>query len=114
MQVVLELMFDANSFMMASVTIPFIAGVWWKKANRTGALAAMAVGFGVWIFVEWFYPSLAGDVLGLLSAAVTIIVVTLLSQSVDPPKPLIDEYGEPIDLKDRLGILPLFGKPKAG
>lgn len=113
-QVVLELMFDANSFMMASVTIPFIAGVWWKKANRTGALAAMAVGFITWISIEWLYPNLAGDVLGLLCAAVAIIVVTLLSQSYDPPKPLIDEYGESIDLKDRLGILPLFGKPKAG
>lgn len=113
-QVVLQLMFDANSFMMAAVTVPFVAGVWWKKANRTGALAAMAVGFMVWVLIEWLSPNLAGDVLGLLFAAVTMLIVTQLSQTFDPPKLLIDEDGKPIDLKGRLGILPLFGKPKTG
>lgn len=113
-QVVLELMFDANSFMMASVTIPFIAGVWWKKANRTGALTAMAVGFIAWVLIEWIYPNLAGDVLGLLFAAAAIAIVTPLTQSFDPPRPLIDGDGKPIDLRDRLGILPLFSRAKPG
>lgn len=111
-QVVLQLMFDANSFMMAAVTVPFVAGVWWKKSNRTGALTAMGTGFMAWILIEWFYPNLAGDVLGLIIAAAAIMIVTPLSQSFDPPKPLVDGRGEPIDLKDRLGILPLFGKSK--
>lgn len=113
-QVVLELMFDANSFMLVSVAVPFIAGVWWKKANRTGALAAMAVGFLVWVLSEWLYPNLAGDVLGLIFALLAIIIVTPLSQAYDPPKPLIDADGKPIDLKGRLGILPLFSRSGPG
>jgi SSS family transporter len=111
-QVVLQLMFDANSLMLVSVAVPFIAGVWWKKANRTGALAAMAVGFLVWVLSEWLYPELAGDVLGLLFAFLTIIIITPLSQTFDPPKPLIDADGKPIDLKGRLGILPLFSRSR--
>ena len=111
-QAVLQLMFDANSFMLVSVVVPFIAGVWWKKANRTGALAAMAVGFLAWVLSEWLYPDLAGDVLGLGFALLAIVIVTPLSQAIDPPKPLIDADGRPIDLKGRLGILPLFSLPK--
>ena len=113
-QVVLELMFDANSFMLVSVAVPFVAGVWWKKANRTGALAAMAVGFLAWVLSEWLYPDLAGDVLGLLFAFLAILIVTPLSQTFDPPKPLIDADGKPIDLKGRLGILPLFSRSRPG
>jgi len=113
-QVVLELMFDANSFMLVAVTIPFVAGVWWKKANRTGALSAMAAGSLAWGLSEWLYPDFAGDVIGFGVALLTIVVASLMTQAVDPPKALIDEYGKPIDLKNRLGLLPLFGKPKAG
>ncbi len=111
-QEVLELMFDANSFMLVSVIIPFIAGVWWKKANKTGALAAMAVGALAWGVSEWLYPDFAGDVIGLLFSLLAIIIVTPLSQKFDPPKPLIDKDGKPLDLKERLGILPLFSKVK--
>jgi Na+/proline symporter len=112
-QVVLELMFDANSFIMVSVVVPFIAGIWWKKANRTGTLSAMAAGLLAWGLSEWFYPDLAGDVIGLIFAFVTIIVVTLFSQTFDPPKPLVDRDGKQIDLKGRFGILPLFSRKKA-
>ena len=111
-QVILELMLDANSFLLVGVVGPYIAGVWWKKANRTGALSAMAAGFLVWFLSAWFYPELAGDVIGFGFSLLTIVIVTLLTQGIDPPKPLVDEYGEPINLKGRLGILPLVGPPK--
>ena len=106
-QVILELMLDANSFLLVGVVGPYIAGVWWKKANRTGALSAMAAGFLAWFLSAWFYPELAGDVIGFGFSLLTIVIVTLLTQGIDPPKPLVDEYGEPINLKGRLGILPL-------
>ena len=44
-QVVYDLILDANSVILVSVTIPFIAAVWWRKANRSGALASMVTGF---------------------------------------------------------------------
>lgn len=107
-QLILDLMFDANSLMLAGVIVPFIAGVWWKKANRFGALSAMAMGMFVWLYAGQLYPDLPGDVLGFFCALLTIIVVTPLTQKIDPPKQLLDEDGEPIDLNDRLGTLPLF------
>jgi len=111
-QVVLELMFDANSFLLVSVVVPFIAGIWWKKANRTGTLSAMVAGLAAWAIAEWLYPELAGDVIALGFALLTLVVVTNLTQKSDPPKPLIDSQGKPISLKDRLGILPLFSRSK--
>jgi Na+/proline symporter len=45
-QVVFDLMLDANILGLAAIIVPFILGVWWKKANRTGALSAMAIGNG--------------------------------------------------------------------
>jgi len=105
-QVILELMLDANSFLLVGVVGPYIAGVWWKKANRTGALSAMAAGFSAWILSEWFYPELAGDVIGFGSSLATIVIVTLLTQRIDPPVPLTDADGTAIDLKGRFGRLP--------
>ena len=112
-QAVLEIILNANSFLLVGAVCPFIAGIWWKKANRTGALSAMAAGFSAWFLSTWFYPALAGDVIGFGVSMMTIVIVTLLTQRTDPPRPLIDENGEPIDLKGRLGILPLFGSSKA-
>jgi SSS family transporter len=111
-QVILELMLDANSFLLVGVVGPYIAGVWWKKANRTGALSAMAAGFSAWILSEWFYPELAGDVIGFGFSLATIVIVTLLTQGIDPPMPLTDEDGKAIGLKGRFGILPLGGSAK--
>jgi len=108
-QLILELMLDANSFLLAGVVGPYIAGVWWAKANRTGALSAMAAGFSVWILSEWINPELAGDVIGFGVSLATIFILTLLTHRADPPMPLVDEYGEPINLKGRLGILPFAG-----
>ena len=103
-QLILELMLDANSFLLAGVVGPYIAGVWWAKANRTGTLSAMAAGFSAWILSEWIYPELAGDVIGFGVSLLVIVIVTPLTQGIDPPTPLSDENGEAIDLKGRLGI----------
>ena len=111
-QVILELMLDANSFLLVGVVGPYIAGVCWKKANRTGALSAMGAGFSAWILAEWFYPELAGDVIGFGFSLATIVIVTLLTQGIDPPESLTDEDGKAIDLEGRFGILPLGGLAK--
>jgi SSS family solute:Na+ symporter len=107
-QVIFNLILDANSVILVSVVIPFIAGVYWKKSNRTGTLAAMAVGFLVWLLAVMFMPTLAGDMLGLIACVATILVVTPLTQRFDPPRPLLGSDGEEVEMKDRLGTLPLF------
>lgn len=107
-QVVYDLIQDANSALLVSVVIPFVSGIWWKKANRTGALSSMAVGFLTWFLAIVFVPELPGDMLGLITCLVTMLSVTALTQKFDPPVPLRNADGEEEPMKDRLGILPLF------
>ncbi len=109
-QVVYNLIMDANSVSLVCVVVPFIVGVWWTRANRTGALASMAMGFLTWMLAILYAPNLAGDMLGLLVGLVTILVVVPLTQKKDPPRPLLNSDGEEVELKDRLGTLPLFSR----
>jgi SSS family transporter len=111
-QVVFDLIQDANAIMLAVITIPFIAGVWWKKANKTGALAGMAVGFVTWISTALLAPNLPGDLIGMVACLVTLVVVTLLTQKSDPPVLPHNQQGEIVELKDRLGTLPLFRRAR--
>jgi len=107
-QVVYDLIQDSNSVILVCVTIPFIVGVWWRKANRTGALASMAVGFLTWLVAIVVAPGFPGDLLGLLTGLVAMLIVTALTQKSDPPQPLRNSDGEEVEMKDRLGTLPLF------
>jgi len=107
-QVIFNLILDANSVMLVSVVVPFIVGIYWRAANRTGALAAMAMGFLVWLLTTLLMPELASDMLGLVACLVTIVIVTPMTQKYDPPRPLLTADGEELEMKDRLGTLPLF------
>jgi len=104
-QVVFNTMLDANLFMLAAVIVPFILGVWWKKANRAGALSAMSMGIVSWLTTSLLYPELPGDLIGLGVSFVTMIIVTPLTQKIDPPRELVDGDGNPVELTNRLGIL---------
>jgi len=107
-QVVYNLILDANSVILVCVTVPFIVGVWWKQANRTGALASMAMGFLTWFLAIVYAPDFPGDLMGLLVGLITMLIVTRLTQGTDPAKPLLNSDGEEVEFKDRLGTLPLF------
>ena len=111
-QVVYNLILDANSVILVCVVVPFICGIWWKRANRTGALASMAMGFVTWLVAYLFAPEFPGDLLGLLVGLLTILVVTPLTQKSDPPEPLRNGDGEEVEFRDRLGTLPLFSRSR--
>jgi Na+/proline symporter len=104
-QVVFDTLLDGNLLMLAAVIVPFILGVWWQKANRTGALAAMSMGVVSWLTTSLLYPELPGDLIGLGVSFVTMIIVTPLTQTFDPPRALVDIDGNPIELSNRLGTL---------
>jgi hypothetical protein len=53
-------------------------------------------------------PEFPGDLLGLLVGLITMLLVTPLTQKSDPPKQILDGDGNEVELKDRLGTLPLF------
>ena len=109
-KVVYNLILDANSVILVCVTIPFIVGVWWRRANRIGALASMAMGFITWFLAIMLAPDFPGDLLGLLVGLITILIVTPLTQKMDPPRRLLNSDGEEVELKDRLGTLPVFAR----
>ena len=104
-RVVFNTMLDANMLMLAAVIVPFILGVWWKKANRAGALAAMSAGILAWLVTSVSYPHLPGDLIGFAVSLCTMLLVTPLTQTFDPPRPLVDHAGNPVDLSERLGVL---------
>lgn len=107
-KVVYDLVQDANMLILVSVVVPFVCGIWWRKANRTGTLASMAVGFLTLFLAYFFVPGIPGDLLGLVTSLVTMFAVASLTQKFDPPVPLRNSDGEEVAMKDRLGTLPLF------
>ena len=109
-QVVFDLMLDANILGLASIIVPFILGAWWKRANRTGALSAMGAGLSAWLLTLFLAPQLPADFIGLGASLLTMLVVTPLTQTIDPPRMLVDSEGNPVEMTDRLGTLPLFGR----
>lgn len=104
-QVVFNTMLDANLLLLAAIIVPFIAGIWWRKANRTGALAAMGAGMAAWLLTSLFYRELPGDLIGLGASLLTMLVVTPMTQNFDPPRNLLDSDGNAVELRDRLGVL---------
>jgi len=107
-QVVFDLMLDANILGLAAIIVPFILGVWWKKANRAGALSAMVTGLSAWLLTLFFAPGLPADFIGLGVSLLTMLVVTPLTQKIDLPRMLFDSEGRVVEMTDRLGTLPLW------
>ncbi len=108
-QVVFELVVDSNILGLAAIIVPFVMGVWWKKANRTGAISSMCAGLTAWLVTLFVAPELPADFIGLAASFATMVIVTLLTQQLDPPRPLADSEGNEVDAAHRLGVLPLFG-----
>ncbi len=85
---------------LACLFIPLTLGLWWKKANATGALAAMIVGAAYRIIapgiVEGFtfesitYPLTRYyyTVFAPVISLVVMVVVSLATQKKDEPRPL--------------------------
>ncbi|MBT8086664.1 MAG: sodium:solute symporter family protein [Gammaproteobacteria bacterium] len=87
-RLVFDNILDANLLMLAAIIVPFILGAWWQKANRAGALSAMIVGIIAWLATGIYYPQLPGDLIGLAACLTTMLVVTPLTQKMDPPRPV--------------------------
>lgn len=104
-KVIFDTLIAGNMLLLAAVIAPFILGVWWKKANRSGAVAGMGAGIGAWLVTAFAFPALPGDLVGLGVSLVTMIVVTLATQASDPPRKVRDKDGKPVELDDRLGVM---------
>jgi cation/acetate symporter len=84
----------AFDFAMSGLFFPLVLGVWWKRANRPGAIAGMAVGLGVgtWYLymVKWggMTPWIGIDdlrfgIIGAAASVIAMVVVSLMTKAPD-------------------------------
>ena len=86
--------------------IPFIFGIYWKKANRAGAIASVVTNVILWIPLIYYFYQQTEDIwlaiyapgpLVIPIGAIVFVITSLLTQKKDPPKPLLDIDGKPIE-----------------
>ena len=102
----------AFCFAMSGLFVPLVLGVWWKRANRPGALAGMVIGLasGWWYLLAvrnpeawyglakpWFgLDDLRFGIVGTSASAIAMIVVTLLTKEPDAEtQRMVDEVRVP-------------------
>lgn len=84
----------AFDFAASGLFFPLVLGVWWKRANKQGAVAGMALGFlaGTLYLVnikwlggaEWFYiDHLRFAIIGMPVSLVAMVVVSLMTPEPD-------------------------------
>ncbi len=87
--IIVEMVAWAFSLAAASFFPVLVLGIWWKRANRPGAVAGMLVGFGLTLYyligsrffgVSWFGTNtVACGVFGMPAGFLTTIVVSLMT-----------------------------------
>ena len=115
----------AWTVILVGIFSAYALGMYWKKANQAGALAGFIGGWGSWLlFLYLLYPSTLaicegdaecaawdatyiGSVPAFFVSLALVIVVSLLTQKQDAPKPLADVDGKVLPFEKRLGWLPL-------
>ncbi|MBN2578770.1 MAG: sodium:solute symporter family protein [Pirellulales bacterium] len=120
------------AILLVGLFAPFAFGMYWKKANAAGAVAAFLGGFLAWLAGFFYFyhaeTQAANTVEGalnledavwdavyisctpaLLISVALMIAVSLLTQRNHPPLPLTDVDGQPLPLEKRLGCLPPKG-----
>ncbi len=129
-QTIYNLMVVAWTLLLVSLVVPYFGAYFWKKANHLGALAAFFGGFAVWIgayfvhlphtiaantdaapgvegvYFEWaMWDSLyISSVWGFLASILCLVVVSLLTQEINPPRPLKDVDGELLPTTNWMGV----------
>ncbi|MCZ6643966.1 MAG: sodium:solute symporter family protein [Gammaproteobacteria bacterium] len=102
---VVEVLIESAAVLLAAIIVPFILCFWWRKANRLGALAGMLGGLLAWMGASAAGSEFPPDLIGFLVSLVAMGIVVQLTQKIDPPRPLTDIDGDPVDLINRIGTL---------
>ena len=84
----------AFDFAMSGLFFPLVLGIWWKRANRQGAIAGMLLGFlaGSWYLYQVYFNGMAPwmgidhlrfGIIGASVSLVAMVVVSLLTEEPD-------------------------------
>jgi cation/acetate symporter len=97
----------AFCFACSGLFFPLVLGVWWKRANRAGALAGMIFGFGAGsIYLYMVYNNLMDPwlgldhirfgIVGMAASLVAMVAVTLMTPAPDAEtQAMVDEVRIP-------------------
>jgi len=110
----------ANTSILVGMAAPYLIGMYWKKANHSGALASFFGGMISWIIMTlgWMYlyvlpivyeGEMMDDVIwdsiyiasfpAFVISIILLVAVSLLTQKNDPPKALTDIDGKLVNTK---------------
>jgi cation/acetate symporter len=119
--IIVELVAWAFSLAAAAFFPALVMGIWWKRANRAGAVAGMTAGLGVTLFymlgsrffgLSWFGTiTAASGVFGIPVGFVTIAVVSLLTEA---PPARIGELVDSIRMPRSVSVAPPVRQAPAG
>lgn len=73
-----ELVGEAASVGLVSLFVPLTAGLFWKKATTTGALAAIISGISVWLICKVFITQIEPIIFGLVASITGMIAGSIL------------------------------------
>jgi cation/acetate symporter len=97
----------AFDFAMSGLFFPLVLGIWWKRANRAGAIAGMVLGFaaGTWYLYLvkwggmkpwWGIDDLRFGIIGAGVSLIAMVVVTLMTKEPDAEtQAMVDEIRIP-------------------
>ncbi len=113
---------------MVGIVVPFFAAYFWKKANNLGAMFSVLGGGVFWVIGYFYYLPMTSEantgiveegvvyfdwamwdalyissIWGIIASLTTLVVVSLATQKLDPPKGLVDVDGNPLEVQDWLG-----------
>jgi Na+/proline symporter len=104
-QTVYQLMVGSFSVMLALLFASFHAGLYWPRANRTGATFSIFAGAAVYAAGPRFVPDQPWDLYAFLAGGTVLVIASLLTAAADPPLPLRGSDGRVLEYRDRLGVL---------
>lgn len=88
---IFDLVGESSAFSLVSLFVPLAAGIYWKRANLTGCLYSMVIGFVVWLLCLWQETAYSPMLWGLLASTVGMIAGSLLSKPVTVTRPTISD-----------------------
>ncbi|MDJ0654602.1 MAG: sodium:solute symporter family protein [Xanthomonadales bacterium] len=95
-QRIYDIMVGSWSVLLVSLLVPLFAGIYWRRANTSAAVASIVIGLVSWVVLSMVQDQWPADLLAALIAAVTIVVVALATSSRDKPLPLTTLDGNPL------------------
>ncbi len=76
-QNIYELVAQSSALSLVSLFVPLVAGLYWKRANNSGALLAIVGGMATWIACELIGTEVPSLIYGGLASALGMVVGSL-------------------------------------